>query len=151
MYNGFQRRIKMTKKLIDWATVPKGVKVIHKPTGVIGELLEFRHEMPCVFYSGFIEFDYPSITNLRLAPAEQQPWLVYEDGVTVVPEWAECEYIFGYAGGFGDLVFKSFTIQNPHNVHSSIIYYKLGNSKGLFKDGWTDNPNETDNPDEDRR
>lgn len=125
----------MTKKLINWATVPKGVKVTHEPTGMIGELLECLDTMSCVFYSGIIEADYPSINKLRLGHVSQQPWLVYIESVTVIPEWAECSFK-GFSTGIGEHT------ENYAAAIGYVAHYKLGNGRGLFKDGWTDNPDE---------
>jgi hypothetical protein len=68
---------------------------------------------------------------LRLAPAEQQPWLVYEEGVTVIPEWAVCEYR-GFSRGQ-----EMHAHQETYSI-DFVAHYRITGIKA----GWTDNPNE---------
>jgi hypothetical protein len=142
----------MTKKLIDWATVPVGAAVVNLTDkkdiytcqyrglavahGAFLERLHYIHSLGTFCTSsGAAPYE-----TLRIAPADQQPWLVYEEGVTVIPDWAECEYRGVY--------FSAFQQGYPRVVSTDIASleycgaYKLGNDRGLFKAGWTDNPNE---------
>jgi hypothetical protein len=136
----------MTKKLINWSECPSGVKVVHKPTRLVGKFLECQCLMACVFYAGVIEVDYPSTSKIELAPADQQPWLVYEDGVTVVPEWAECEYRYAASSLIDADSSEAYLYEAdaaPHGGDGMAVAYKLGNGDGkILKDGWTDNPYE---------
>jgi hypothetical protein len=145
----------MTKKLIDWATVPNTVAVVSladKSDEWVGELLGSVTNKTMLIKrtkrSEAMGIEVVSIAPclqkyLRLAPAAQQPWLVYEEGVTVVPEWAEASYRAVYSDKIGKIRFASSTKAEYSRSDVAPVYYKLGNSKGkLFKDGWTDSPNE---------
>ncbi len=123
-----------TTLLIDWASVPKGTQTN------FGELLAYK-DNNCEIYYGWCLFPnrygIEPTSELRLAYAGHQPWLPYIDGLTEIPEWAEVTYR-GYKRGMGGLYELSYAA-GLDCLHS----YKLGNTKGkLFKDGWTDNPDE---------
>jgi hypothetical protein len=79
--------------------------------------------------------------DLRLAPAHHQPWLVYEEDVTVIPDWANVTYLVAKGSYYEDVALFNED-EYPRRLHNPVVQYKLGNRKGLFKDGWTDNPNE---------
>jgi hypothetical protein len=139
----------MTKQLIDWATVPEGVAVMMG--GVVGEFVCHALDDDVCYVktehlgtktSGYKTIRERTADCLRIAPADQQPWLVYEEGVTVLPEWAEVTYLVAKGSCHEDVeLFKED--EYPRRVNNPVAQYKIGNSEGkLFKDGWTDNPNE---------
>jgi hypothetical protein len=64
---------------------------------------------------------------------------VYTDGVTVVPEWAECSYEGVWSFYQED---PEISVDSNKNAFQYVAKYKLGNDRGLFKAGWTDNPDE---------
>ncbi len=126
------------KELIDWSTAPVGIKttagfVIHEGSTAV-----------CIkgdqVYIEDIDMSYPAENRfdpIALAPAGQQPWILYEEGITVIPKWAEATYR-GYMRGRQGLHGLSYK-EGLDYLHS----YKLGNIEGkLFKDGWTDDASE---------
>jgi hypothetical protein len=104
--------------------------------------IEYLSDDMCLKVSNSPIWRFIKLDSLRLAPADQQPWMVYEDGVTVIPEWAECTYLIPFSEEFRKIRYWSSTKKEFSRSDASAVYYKLGNVKGLFKDGWTDNPNE---------
>jgi hypothetical protein len=140
---------KMTTELIDWTTMPEGVAVMMG--NVLGEFVchaldddicYVKTEHLGIKTSGYKTIRERTADCLRLAPADQQPWLVYEEGVTVLPEWAEVTYLVAKGSYHEDVeLFKED--EYPRRVNNPVVQYKLGGTEGkLFKDGWTDNPNE---------
>jgi hypothetical protein len=123
----------MAKKLIDWATAPEGImtnfgKVIFFMDDSLSTLTVVTNVAKTV---SFPTIRCTSQSMVRLAPASEQHWLVYEEGATVVPDWAECAYR-GFTSGIGGHIEKR---------SSSIAY--IGTYRIVcIKDGWTDNPNE---------
>lgn len=119
----------MSKKLIDWGTVPKGTQTS------FGELLAYK-DNHCEVYWDYRMFsnryDIEQTNELRLAPADQQPWLPYEERVTVIPEWADITYR-GYMRGRVGLHELSYK--------DGLDYFHSYKIIGI-KDGWTDNTDE---------
>jgi hypothetical protein len=128
-------------KLINWATVPIGVAVAYHnfivPTnGWIASIVHPKYRQLQVLNESKTSCEIYHVSQLRLSPADQQPWLVYEEGFTVIPKWAECEYrgfgVFEYAIDYENILFPAKFGDN------AIAHYKI---VGL-KNGWTDNPDE---------
>lgn len=118
-------------KLINWAQCPKGVITNY------GELLLVDTFSRAVCFEIDEGLSVNNIGFIRIAPAEQQPWLVYEEGVAVVPEWAECEYRGVMPKMFGGGVFLNEVCLNKnHLIHTA--HYKITG----IKPSWTDKPNE---------
>lgn len=140
------------KKLINWATVPSGIKVQEIMTGLTGTLLEIDGKKACLHFAGLYDLGLYDCRDLVIAPAAQQPWLLYEDGVTIIPEWAEVTlkiiYNEEYQRAYNTHVLTLAEI-NDNTVHcGKIVAYRLGRTRPnsglakLFKDGWTDNRDE---------
>jgi hypothetical protein len=116
--------IKM-KKLINWAECPVGVETNFGQLCITDKLN--RAFCFCEFRGTSVVY----LNELRLEQVSHQPWLVYEEGITVIPEWAYFEYR-GFTAGIGGHIEK---------YSSSIAYVAHYRIVGI-KDGWTDNPNE---------
>jgi hypothetical protein len=136
----------MNKKLIDWATAPKGTMTSYGE--LRGELLG-KIFVEHVNKHGYVVTSAFDHAYLRLAPADQQPWMVYEEGVTVIPDWAECSFRMckssNRLGRFFDYLTPKSHSERVNALTNGYVptAYKLGKIQGkLFKDGWTDNPNE---------
>jgi hypothetical protein len=142
-------------KLINWAQCPMGVKVLtltDKSDEWVGELLGSVTNRTMLIkrtkLSESMGIDVVSIAPclqkyLRLAPADHQPWLVYKEGVTVVPEWAECKYKITESADYGGTsyldevkILPEFYEENYHQYE--IAHYRITG----IKDGWTDNHKE---------
>lgn len=142
----------MTKKLIDWATAPIGMK-----TGSNSTFLQYRNGIATVLYVFKDKRTSPHLAgidtvHLRLAPSDQQPWLLYEEGVTIIPEWVDFQLKIKADGILHDRltgcvvdgVISSNTVHRKNTAFAYKLGYidpKTGVTK-LFKDGWTDNPDE---------
>jgi hypothetical protein len=153
----------MTKKLIDWTTVPIGAAVVYsnfidsttvawwirqsaeakeQTFGWTASIMHPTYSQVQVLNEDKTSCEIYHVSQLRLAPPDQQPWLVYEGGVTELPEWAECTY-----HGLNPVLFLGQPDINEEfsSINDAYVLkaYKLGNGEGkLFKTGWTDNPNE---------
>jgi hypothetical protein len=79
--------------------------------------------------------------QVRLAPADQQPWLVYEEGVTVIPEWAEVIYkgLTGFYEFVDHMTYEDREFET--GLLADLSYLNLYKITGI-KDGWTDSPDE---------
>jgi hypothetical protein len=121
----------MRKKLINWAECPTGVKVVEETTGLAGTLLETDGCKAFIHFNGLFDAMLYECCVLKLAPADQQPWLMYEEGVTVVPEWAVCHYR-------GPSRQHTWCTANYTSDIAYLAHYRII----AIKEGWTDNPNE---------
>jgi hypothetical protein len=138
----------MTKKLIDWATAPRLTMTNE------GEILSVHSSYAQILHTWQIGnrgccIKDIALSNLRMSHIYEQPWIVYEEGLTVVPEWAE--YLLKvkdykrliepaqvdaelYSEKFEDRVISS----NKFYITGQAFAYRIIS----IKDGWTDNTNE---------
>jgi hypothetical protein len=131
-------------KLIDWAGFPIGAALVNntdKSDQYVGEFIGWVTTKTALIkrlkYSDSMRIFTASIApfltkKLRLAPARQQPWLVYEEGATVVPEWADCEH----------RGFSRFTQRVEKDYKKYAIDYAAHFRIIGIKEGLTDNPDE---------
>lgn len=136
-------------KLIDWATCPIGVatdygRIVHVQNNGFDADFYFSGsdglnylnansgEWSTTTSNGFDEpVEYPP----ALLSASHQPWLVYEEGVTVVPEWAVVEYRGNYKWSDGEVI----TDETKHiGELRDVFLYRITD----IKEGWTENPSE---------
>jgi hypothetical protein len=133
----------MTKKLIDWAQCPSGASVINQDTLDKGVLLNESESEAFVYYDNHICAGSHHVSELRLAPADQQPWLVYEEGITVVPEWAEVKYKITESGDYGQASYLDEVKTLPDFYEENYEQYEIALYKIFgIKTGWTDSPEE---------
>ncbi len=157
----------MNKKLIDWASVPIGTSIyfgVGQTNGGVftgySRLSESILLNTCArniearAITNTLIQSQAAIYNVRLASADHQPWLRFEEGVTVVPEWAEVTYDVVAISNRWSRDENETLVTTEHCDHLwqltdngyevyRICAYKLGNAKGdIIKDGWTDNSDE---------
>lgn len=135
---------KAKKRLIDWAKMPRGVMTnIGKAQLGMPNIGEFQ--MVCndtcsavLIRDSPLRLINPFTKNLRLAPEDQQPWLLWMGGECPVPKVVKVRVLLR-DGIESDYVWSLHRwFYNSRTKTIEIIAYKV---TGL-EEGWTDNPEE---------
>ena len=119
------------KRLIDWAKMPKGVMTNYG--WLISFEGEFKERRPTLLDAEVWFYD---VSLLRLAPAEQQPWILWQGGECPVPNDIIVEVEFRNGGSCVDE--PNCFRWGKTGTSGDIIAYRIA---GLAQ-GWTDNPEE---------
>jgi hypothetical protein len=128
-------------KLIDWQQAPRLI-MTHE-----GEFLSLHGDYAQVLHTWRQGREYSCIkdvplSQVRLSPADQQPWLVYKEGVTVIPEWAKVIIVgfydvHGYRHQNRDIcVTLKVDCAKKLQANVAMANYKIIG----IKEGWTDSP-----------
>ena len=133
-------------KLIDWTTVPDKTQVRVSHEALTGEFKGSNGSICAVSFPGLRNLGFYAPGLLQIDIAATQPYILYEEGITKIPEWAEVILID--ATSLADAAYRAVMAYNPKRKPMVLKFkhvraYRLGNREGkLFKDGWTDNPND---------